>query len=80
MRDYACGKQVYDKRGARTVVNKRWKEDHVRLREYQCSDCGGWHVTHLVDDDRTIAIRKAMAEKREKKDAAVERKPMVRRS
>lgn len=44
-RQYCRGKNVYDKRGAETVRNRRWEEDHVRLRIYNCPRCGGWHVT-----------------------------------
>lgn len=39
------GKNTYDKRGAETVRNKRWKEDRVKLRIYHCRECQGWHVT-----------------------------------
>lgn len=51
MTDRYCpvqGKNCYDKRGAETARNKRWREDHVRLRIYQCDDCGAWHLTHMV--------------------------------
>lgn len=41
----AQGKNIYDKRGAETVRNDRWKRDRVKLRIYFCSDCKGWHVT-----------------------------------
>lgn len=43
------GKNCYDKRGAETVRNKRWKEDRVRLRLYPCPACRTWHVSE--DDD-----------------------------
>ena len=39
------GKNTYDKRGAETVRNKRWREDRVKLRIYFCHNCNGWHVT-----------------------------------
>jgi hypothetical protein len=38
-------KNGYDKRGAETVRNKRWKEAHTPLRIYPCPDCKMWHVT-----------------------------------
>lgn len=44
------GKNIYDKRGAETVRNKRWKDDHVKLRVYYCRDCNGWHVTKAEFD------------------------------
>lgn len=40
------GKGAYDKKGAATVINIRWKEDHVKLRSYNCPSCGKWHLTH----------------------------------
>lgn len=49
VREYCNGKNRYDKRGAQTVINKRRREDHERLRMYYCDECGGWHITHKVD-------------------------------
>ena len=40
-------KVSYDKRGAVTAANKRWADDHERVRIYPCPQCGGWHLTHL---------------------------------
>jgi len=44
-RDYCNGKPVYDKKSAVTARNKRWKEDHIKLRIYPCFQCNGWHLT-----------------------------------
>lgn len=44
-REHCRSKKAYDKRGAVTVKNKRWKEDHVKLREYPCPICRKWHVS-----------------------------------
>lgn len=44
---YCNGKPSYDKRSAVTARNKRWDEDHVELRVYQCPDCNWWHLTSL---------------------------------
>ena len=46
------GKPCYDKITARTAVNARFAEDHVRLRIYACPTCQReqkpcWHLTHL---------------------------------
>lgn len=41
-------KEGYDKRGARTVANKR-RRHGVVLRIYECPSCGRWHVTHKVE-------------------------------
>lgn len=43
--DYSCGKVKYDKKGAITAKNKRYKDSHIKLREYACDDCNGWHLT-----------------------------------
>lgn len=45
---YCMGKVKYDKKGAMTVKNKRWDEDHVHLRIYPCPVCHGWHLTSQV--------------------------------
>lgn len=43
--DYCNGKPCYDKKGARTAANKRFKEAHQKLRIYECPDCDRWHLT-----------------------------------
>lgn len=40
------GKPSYDKKGALSAKNKRFKEEHVKLRVYLCPHCDGWHLTH----------------------------------
>ncbi len=40
------GKVCYDKKGAMTAKNKRWEEDHIALRIYQCEG-SHWHLTSL---------------------------------
>lgn len=42
-------KNCYDKKGAESARNKRWKEDRVRLRIYPCPACKSWHLTE--DDE-----------------------------
>lgn len=37
------GKHAYDKKGAITASNRRYAEDHQRLRIYPCGD--HWHLT-----------------------------------
>lgn len=46
------GKPCYDKKGALTVVNSRWKRDRVKLRAYQCC-YSHWHVTKQVRFNKT---------------------------
>lgn len=41
------GKLCYDKRSAITAKNKRYKEDRINLREYECEHCGCWHLTKV---------------------------------
>lgn len=42
---YCNGKVIYDKKGAITAKNKRWKDDRVKLRIYPCHN--HWHLTKL---------------------------------
>ena len=39
------GKVCYDKRGAQTAKNARFKQSHAKLRIYDCPHCGYWHLT-----------------------------------
>lgn len=39
------GKVKYDKKGAISAMNQRYKETHVLLRAYVCPDCTCWHLT-----------------------------------
>ena len=47
--DMCGGKRRYDKKGAVTAKNSRYHHDHVKLRVYECPDCGGWHLTKLKE-------------------------------
>lgn len=42
------GKVCFDKRGAITAANARYREDHIKLRAYPCGDCGKWHLTKTL--------------------------------
>lgn len=44
---YCNGKVGYDKKGAMTAKNKRWGDDHVKLRIYNCNMCNRWHLTSV---------------------------------
>lgn len=44
------GKPCYDKKGAITAMNKRWREDRVRLTIYPHHN--HWHLTSHVDNKR----------------------------
>ncbi len=46
--EYCNGKRTYDKKGAQTAQNARYKQDHIELRIYPCPDCHGWHLTKQV--------------------------------
>lgn len=39
------GKPKYNKKGAQTAINKRWDQDHKKLRMFSCKYCNGWHLT-----------------------------------
>ncbi len=43
----SSGKVSFDKKSAVTAANKRWADDRVELRIYQCG-CGGWHLTSRI--------------------------------
>lgn len=40
------GKVIYDKKGAVSAKNRRYNEDHVALRIYECPGNRHWHLTH----------------------------------
>jgi hypothetical protein len=42
------GKQCYSKKVAETLKNKKWVEESVELRIYQCPICNFWHLTHSL--------------------------------
>lgn len=44
---YCNGKTCYDKRGAISAANKRYKNSHIKLRVYQCPDGDHFHLTHI---------------------------------
>lgn len=48
---HRCEKMSYDKKGAITAKNKRYHEDHIKLREYYCGRCNAWHLTKIVEWD-----------------------------
>jgi len=43
--EYCNGKKCYDKKGAVSASNKRFQEDHQRLRIYECERGCHWHLT-----------------------------------
>lgn len=47
---YCNGKRAYSKKCAISAANKRFKEDHIKLRIYPCPKCGMWHLTKQVTD------------------------------
>ena len=47
-----CDKVAYpSKREAQTAANLRFKQDHVKLRLYECPDCKAWHLTKILETD-----------------------------
>ncbi len=67
MEEGDCGKQVYDKKGALTVVNRR-RENGAKLRAYPCMECNGWHVTHKVDPYESERKKPRRDRERERRD------------
>jgi len=50
------GKVAYDKKGAITAKNSRWKRDRTALRIYECEYEDHWHLTRNTphqDEART---------------------------
>jgi hypothetical protein len=49
----SCNKPGYDKKGAITAQNKRYRTEHVHTRIYPCPTCKRdgkqlWHLTHKL--------------------------------
>lgn len=42
-----CGKIMYDKKGATTLVNMAMNLDHIKMRIYECPDSGMWHLSSI---------------------------------
>ncbi|MGH7249693.1 MAG: hypothetical protein ACREGC_01850 [Minisyncoccia bacterium] len=47
---YQQGKVCYDKRGAISAKNLRYKRDRVELRIYWCEYCNFFHLTKRLED------------------------------
>lgn len=43
------GKICYSKKICETTANRKWKEDGIELRVYQCPDCNFFHLTHHIN-------------------------------
>lgn len=51
-------KQAYDKKGAITACNKRYREDHTLLRIYPCGN--HWHLTKQLRGNHIIGKNKKL--------------------
>jgi len=60
---YCRGKRCYDKKGAVTAANGRWKQGHVHLRIYSCEWCGCWHLTKQLRNGEYINKRRGKGRK-----------------
>ena len=49
---WSCARKVRYKSeaDARRMVEKRARNRGVLMRAYQCPECGGWHLTHILDE------------------------------
>lgn len=56
-RECETGKVMFDKKGAITASNARWKEDRVKLRIYPCPECRHWHMTKQVREREQLNVR-----------------------
>lgn len=54
--EYCGGKRAYDKKGAVTARNKRYEDEHVELRMYECGD--HWHLTKQMRGERHILYKR----------------------
>lgn len=52
------GKVIYDKKGANTAANLRFKEDHIKLRIYQCEYDNHWHLTKQLRNETKFNLKK----------------------
>jgi len=43
------GKQMLDKKGAISFKNLTMKLHRIEMREYECDQCGAWHLTSEGD-------------------------------
>ena len=55
---YQQGKICYDKKGAISAKNLRYKQDKIKLRAYWCNKCNFWHLTkqfinNFMSDEQT---------------------------
>ena len=41
----SCRKECYDKKTAKTILNKCKKEHRPECRIYECPECNAWHLT-----------------------------------
>lgn len=46
--EYCGDKPSYSKKEANTAKNHRYRQDHIRLRIYNCPNCNKWHLTSKI--------------------------------
>ncbi len=51
---YEKTKVCYDKKGAISAANLRFKQDKIKLRAYWCEKCNFWHLTKQFVNIRTL--------------------------
>lgn len=49
--NWSCARKVRYKSeaDARHMVEKRARNQGALMRAYECPECGGWHLTHMLD-------------------------------
>lgn len=48
---WSCARKVRykSKAKAQQMVEKRARNQGVLMRAYKCPECGGWHLTHILE-------------------------------
>ena len=50
----SCHKEKFDKKTAKTILNKCKKEHRPECRIYECPECNAWHLTSEEEyEDKT---------------------------
>lgn len=65
----SSGKRSFDKKGATSFKNLTMKLHHIKMGEYECPECGNWHLgtiqknkrgkfKHIADNEMMILKKK----------------------
>jgi hypothetical protein len=51
-----CHKEKFDKKTAKTILNKCKKEHRPEIRIYECPECNAWHLTSEEEYEERIYL------------------------